>query len=91
MKTKISKEKKERVVKPYKIQMLFNGLTVKKSTDDLDKAFTELAPEILYTEVYVIVKKGNEVSERKLNLKQGRNLFINDSFREVFINNLLLA
>lgn len=70
--------------------MLFNGLKFVKRTNELAETILKLKPEILYTEVYVTVTKGTEVSERKLSLRQGKNLFINEDFLQIFINNLLL-
>jgi len=75
--------------KMYKLEMIFNGLTFKKSTNDLSKTILSLKPDILYTEIYITVKKGDVVSEKKINLVQGRKLFNNSDFLEIFINNLL--
>lgn len=70
--------------------MFFNGLKFKKNTDDLELAIVEMKPEALHTEVYVNVTKGKDLIERRLNLIQGRNLFINEDFRQVFLSNLLI-
>jgi len=74
----------------YSVEMLFNGLSFKKRTQDIAKTILSFKPETLYTEVYVIVKKGKDVTERRLNLKQGKNLFVNEDYLPIFINNLLL-
>ncbi len=86
MKTKAAPKKKL-----YKLKMLVNGLEFKKNTDNLDETILKLKPEMVYTEAYITVSKGKEVSERRLNLRQAKNLFINENFRQVFINNLLLT
>ncbi len=88
MVTKTPRKKAE--PKAYSVWAKFNGMEFRKRTNDLNTTFKELDPQWLHTEIYVKVKKGDRMSERKLNLKQGKNLFRNDVFREVFINNLLL-
>lgn len=85
--------KKKKIVaksKPFKLEMLFNGLKFTKRTDNIEETILALKPDVLYTEVYVIVTKGKDVIDRKLNLTQGKRLFLVDDFRTVFINNLLL-
>lgn len=78
--------------KKYKLTMLFNGLSFNKQTDNIAETILSLAPEILYTEVYVIVRnnKTKEVTDRRLNLIQGKKLFRDETILEIFINNLLL-
>lgn len=73
--------------------MYFNGLVFNKQTDDISKSIIELTPEILYTEVYVSVRdnKTKEVTDRRLNLIQGKKLFRDETILEIFINNLMLA
>ncbi len=78
-------------LKKYSVQMLFNNEKFTKRTDDLAETFVSLKPAQLHTDMYVIVKKGGAVMERHLNLVQGRKLFANSDYREIFINNLLLA
>lgn len=72
--------------------MLFNGLSFIKQTDDITKTILELAPEVLYTEVFIIVRnnKTKEVTDRRLSLMQGKKLFLSETHLEIFINNLLL-
>lgn len=76
--------------RPYKLTMIFNGMTFVKQTDDIAKAILSLKPDVLYTDIYITVKQGKEITERKLNLKQGKNLFVNEDYLPIFINNLLL-
>lgn len=85
-----TKAVRKRTPKKYELEMLFNGEKYKKSTDNIPEAILSFKPEFLHTELYVIVKEGKEVTDRRLNLVQGRKLFMNDDFLEVFINNLLL-
>ena len=78
----------------YNLTLLFNGETFKKRTANLKEAILSLKPEALVTEVYLIVKpvgSKEDATERKLNLIQGKRLFNNEEFMEVFINNLLLS
>lgn len=85
------KKKTVSPAKSYQLFVNFNGLTFKKRTDNIEKAILDLKPEALHTEVYITVKKGQEIMERRLDLRQGRNLFINDDFRQVFLSNLIFT
>lgn len=87
-----SKTKPPRTTFLYTLKMLFNGESFTKRTNNIEEAILDLKPELLHTELYFVLdKKGSEEPiERKLNLVQGRKLFINEDFRAVFLNNLLL-
>jgi hypothetical protein len=76
----------------YNLTLLLNGETKKKRTENIKDAILSLKPEVLYTEVYVIVSKvgSKDKIERNLNLIQGKKLFNNEDFLDVFILNLLL-
>jgi hypothetical protein len=77
----------------YNLTLLFNGETFKKRTNDIKETILSFMPESLVTEVYVVVKPVGSKSdpiERKLNLTQGKKLFRDENFMDVFINNLLL-
>lgn len=74
-----------------KIKFIFNGETVTKQTDNIEKAILDVAPDFLHTEMFVSIKTKEDTIERKLNLLEGRKLFANETFREIFINNLLIA
>lgn len=74
----------------YTITANFNGKTFNTETDDVSKAIDELKPEQLLTEMYITVRGNELVSDRRLNLIQGRKLFANPEYKEIFINNLLL-
>lgn len=76
--------------KTYSVKFIFNGEQYNKRTNDLNQTILDIAPDVLYTEMYVVVKKGDVTMERKLNLTQGKRLFRDEVVREVFINNLLL-
>lgn len=69
-----------------------NGETIKKRTENIKDAILSLKPEVLVTEIYVIVQKvgSKDTTERKLNLIQGKKLFRDENFLDVFIMNLLL-
>lgn len=87
MKVTTSTENKKKL---YSIKFLFNGEQYNKRTNDINQTILDVAPEVLYTEMYVVVKKGDVTMERKLNLTQAKRVFRDDIVREVFINNLLL-
>jgi len=74
----------------YNLTLKFNGEELTKRRKDIKQAILSLKPEWLHTEVYVTLKKGDDVRERKLNLTQGKNLFRNEDFLDVFVMNLLL-
>lgn len=69
-----------------------NGETIKKRTENIKDAILSLKPEVLVTEIYVNVQKvgSKDITERKLNLVQGKKLFRDENFLDVFIMNLLL-
>ena len=77
--------------KTYSLWAKFNGLEVRRRTNDLNETIKTLKPDWLHTEVYFKVKKGDTPSERHLNLIQAKRVFSDDFHREVFINNLLLT
>lgn len=76
----------------YNLTLLMNGETIKKRTENIKEAILSLKPEVLVTEIYVIVQKvgSKDTTERKLNLIQGKKLFRDENFLDVFIMNLLL-
>lgn len=76
--------------KQYKVTALINGETFVKETDDIKETLLSLKPDMVYSELEVKVEKGGISTDRHLNLRQSRNLFINDSFMDVFISNLML-
>lgn len=76
--------------KEFKLTVQMNGEVFERETDNIKETLLEIRPEMLYTELDIKVEKGGISTERHLNLRQGRNLFINDSFVDVFISNLML-
>jgi len=76
----------------YNLTLLFNGETKKKRTENIKDTILSLKPEVLYTEMYVNLSKigSKDKTERRLSLSQGKQLFNNDTFLDVFINNLLV-
>ena len=76
--------------KKYSLWAKFNGVEVRRYTNDLDKTLKELKPDWMHTEMYITVKKGKVKSERALSLLQAKRMFSDDMTREIFINNLAL-
>lgn len=74
----------------YKVTAVFNGQTFKKNTDDVSATIDELKPDQLHTQMFLTVSGKNILAERILSLVQGKKLFANPEFKEIFINNLLL-
>lgn len=62
-----------------------------KRTNDLNDTIKDLCPDWLHTDVFMIVKKGKQESERHLSLQQAKRVFRDDTVREIFINNLMLV
>jgi hypothetical protein len=77
--------------KTYSLTAKINGETVRRFTDDLNQTIKDLKPDWLHTEVYITVKKGKQIAERRLTLTNAKRVFVNDINREVFINNLMLT
>lgn len=75
--------------KAYAIEMFFNGAFFNAETDNLAETILSLKPEVLYTEIFITITKGEYVFDRKLTLTQGKRLFLSEEFMEVFISNIL--
>lgn len=76
--------------KLYRLEAHFNGLKFRKNTNDISETIKLLKPDILYTEMYIIIKKGKDTLEKKFTLFEGRKLFNNDMHREIFMNDVNL-
>lgn len=74
----------------YYLTLNFNGETYTKRPKDVKSAIISVKPQFLFTDVYVTLKNKSDVRERKLNLHQGRKLFQDENFLDVFVMNLLL-
>ena len=74
----------------YNLTLAFNGETYTKRPKDVNKGIMAVKPQTLLTDVYVTLKRKEDIRERKLNLTEGKKLFNNDDFRQVFVMNLLL-
>lgn len=77
--------------KKYHILAKFNGEAFDFYTNDIEKGLLSIKPDQLLTDSFFTVIKGEDESERHLSLMQGRRVFQDDFYREVFINNLLLS
>jgi len=74
----------------YTLTAVFNGITKEVEDTDIVEAIERIRPEHLLTEMYLTINKDGQETERRLNLVQGRKLFANPDFKQIFINNLLL-
>lgn len=72
------------------ISFKFNGETKTKRTDNVAKAFADVRPSMLHTEMYVTIKHNKHLIERRLPLIQARKVFADSTALEIFINNLML-
>lgn len=78
----------------YDVSVLMNGETYQSFTNNVRDFLESIKPELLFSEIYVTIKykrdSEDEIIERKLNLVQGKRLFLDDVNMEIFINNLYL-
>ena len=74
----------------YHLKMTFNGETFEVDTDNIGETILALKPEVLFTEIYLTISLGDFVRERRQTLDQGKKLFNNDEYLEVFLINLAL-
>lgn len=74
----------------YNLTLKFNGETYNKRPKNIQEGILLLKPEILHTEMYVILKNKQDIRERILTLKEGKKLFNDKDFLDIFVNNLLL-
>ncbi len=74
----------------YHLKMTFNGETFEVDTANIGEAILALKPEVLFTEIYLTISLGDFVRERRQTLDQGKKLFNNDEYLEVFLINLAL-
>jgi len=77
----------------YNLKLIFNEQTFNKRTSNIKETILSLAPEQVYTELYLIVSPvgSKDLTERHLNLQKTKNLFRNETYLDIFINNLLLT
>ena len=77
--------------KAYSVMAIINGKTTNTKTDDVQDTLLKLKPDLVLTEMYVTVEKGEAKAERRLTAKQARHFFNDEVFRTVFMNNLLIV
>lgn len=77
----------------YNLKLIFNEKTHSKRTSDIKGAILSLKPEQVYTELYLIVSPvgSKDLTERHLKLQKAKNLFTDEQYMDIFINNLLLT
>lgn len=68
----------------------FNGELHTPKAKGIAKAIMSVKPATLFTDVYVTYDVDGDIRERKLNLTQGKKLFNNEDFLNVFVMNLQL-
>lgn len=75
----------------YRLEMIVNGETVKKRGADVASLILSCKPELVLTECYLTLKVKKHVIERKLAKVNAFKLFNDETYREVFIDNLMLS
>ena len=73
----------------YVLTMAFNGESHTVETDNVDEALKALKPDLLLSESYVTISKGDFMAERRLSRTQTQRVFLDDVTRDVFVMNLL--
>ena len=73
----------------YQVEIKMNGKVFKKKGSDISEVIMGLKPEFVLTQSFITVKYKKRTFERMLTLHQGRKLFNDGTYREMFINNLI--
>lgn len=73
----------------YTIEMFFNGDKFVTETTDVNAGILELKPEMLHTELFINIGKDGHMLERRFDWVQGKKLFNDNEFREMFMTNIL--
>ena len=73
----------------YQVEIKMNGEVFKKKGSDISKIIMSLKPEFVLTQSFVTVKYKKRTFERMLTLVDGKKLFNDETYREIFINNLI--
>jgi len=73
----------------YTLELVFNGETFTKETDDLKESFMSMKQDFVHTEGYISITKGELVFQRKLELVKLRKLFANEDELDIFITTLM--
>lgn len=73
----------------YQVEIKMNGKVFKKKGADLNETIMKLKPEFVLTQSFITIRYKKRVFERMLNLVNGRKLFKDETYREIFINNLI--
>ena len=76
--------------KKYVVEAVFNGTSARVESNSLFKAFRDIKPEFLLTEMFITVRKGEAFIERRFSLIHGRKFFANKDQQEAFISSLVL-
>jgi hypothetical protein len=79
--------------KPYKLTIQVNGLVFSKRPKDLfllKKAIQAIKPEIVYTEMFIDIIKGDYSFNRRFNLVQTKKIFNNEDMLDILILNNIL-
>lgn len=86
----MAKTKQKIKQKIYTLSGRINEVPFSKQTKNIDKTLLELKPEFVFCDTYITLSRGKIKTERKLNLTQGKRLFLDENVREVFVNNLMM-
>jgi len=77
--------------KTYTGTFNFNGKELVVEGSNIEELIMEVKPDFLHTEMFIAIQKGKDQMDRHLDLLKGKKLFADETFRGIFINNLMLA
>lgn len=90
-KTKVATSEANLTPSKYHLTLSFNDQVFEFDTDDLAESIMSVAPQFLKTRVLFKIKYGDLLCDKMLFLLQGRRLFRNKVYLEVFINKLVFT
>ena len=73
----------------YQVEIKMNGEVFKRKGVDLNETIMLLKPEFVLTQSFITVTYKKRTFERMLTVVDGRKLFNDETYREMFINNLI--
>ena len=76
--------------KKYHLKLFINGKIFEAETDDIDKALYDLKPDKVVVPMFVEIRAGDRLIERRVTAIKARQIFNEKIERQIFIQNLLL-
>lgn len=90
-KPKVATSEANLTPKKYHLTLSFNDQVFEFDTNDLAESIMSVAPVLLKTRVLFKIRYGDLLCDKMLFLLQGRRMFRNKVYLEVFINKLVFT